>query len=73
MGISEDACKFIHLFLLATLTFEDREITHKECQSIKHNFQQVVTQGRKPGLELSYQEKKTPLKELAYVLFDAIG
>lgn len=52
IGISKSQIEFLHIFLLWCLTKESPFISSEECSEINSNFNQIVSFGRKPSLNL---------------------
>ncbi len=61
LGISSEQSHFLDAFLLFCALADSPAITDSECEALNRNFQLVVSEGRKPGLELSRQEQPIEL------------
>lgn len=63
VGISEETGRFLDVFL-HYLAFKSSPLsTDEENKENKHNFERVVTQGRRPGLMLQRNGEQVGLKE----------
>ena len=62
LGISEKQVDFLDTFLMYCLLKDSPFIDESECQSLDNNFDKVVNEGRKPGLELERGDKSIALK-----------
>lgn len=71
-GVSAQQLRFIDAFLLHCLLSPSPATSPQETHEILRNQQQVVSQGRKPGLRLSLNGRDTPLVDAANQLLEAI-
>lgn len=53
LALSEEQIHFMHLFLLWCLMRDSNSICNNECKELNDNFQKVLLEGRRPGLELA--------------------
>ena len=63
VGIDETQIRFIDLFLLHCALCDSPPCTSAEQALMAHNFSQVVTRGREPGLELNQGGRTVPLTQ----------
>lgn len=63
VGISEETGRFLDVFLHYLAFLSSPLSTDEENKESKHNFERVVTQGRRPGLMLQHQGQAISLKE----------
>lgn len=62
IGISEESARFLEVFLHYLAFMSSPSSTDEENKESKHNFERVVTQGRRPGLMLQHQGESVSLK-----------
>jgi len=72
LGIDADQARFIDCFLLHCLLSDSADISDQECARLKLNHAAVVTQGRKPGLQLTTAEGPRTLPDWGGQLLDEI-
>jgi len=72
LGISEQQIDFMDLFLLHCLLTDSPYIDDEECQTLDHNFDLVVNEGRKPGLNIKCNNKAVPLQNCGEQLLNSM-
>ncbi|WP_225721376.1 glutamate--cysteine ligase [Candidatus Vallotiella sp. (ex Adelges kitamiensis)] len=72
MGISSNTTYFLEAYLLFCALEESPFLYESEHAEIGNNFARVVTQARRPGLELSLGGHLVPLQDWAVELFKKI-
>ena len=61
LGMSLEDAHFLDIFLVYCALKDSPAIDSQECQVINENFSRVVSEGRKPGLELNTGEESISL------------
>ncbi|PKH02227.1 glutamate--cysteine ligase [Psychromonas sp. MB-3u-54] len=72
VGIDAQQIRFLDVFLLYCLLSDSPELTLEEQKEIKYNQQQVIQQGRKPGLMLKKNGQSVAFKAVANELLAEI-
>ena len=72
-GIDIDTVNFLELFLTYCTLSSSPPIDDQEMHEIKQNDFLVATRGREPGLQLTLNQKKISLKNLAEQIFDEMN
>ncbi|MCG1017289.1 MULTISPECIES: glutamate--cysteine ligase [Burkholderiaceae] len=72
-GISATTARFVEAYLLFCALDASPLLHEAECTEAGNNFARVVTQGRRPGLELSRGGRPVPLRDWAVELLERIG
>jgi glutamate--cysteine ligase len=72
LGISDQEIDFMDLFLIYCLLKDSPVIGAEECEELDNNFDQVVNEGRRPGLELSDQGQARSLSEWGQNLLESM-
>jgi len=73
LGIDLEEAHFLDAFLLFCALEDSPCLADGECGASSDNFIKVVTQGRKPGLELQHCGEQVPLQTWAGELLDKIS
>lgn len=73
LGIDENQINFLEVFLLACLFEDSPDSGEDEYARILHNQKNVVSYGRKPGLQLETDEGSMPMHELADDILDKMS
>ncbi|MCO6551982.1 MAG: glutamate--cysteine ligase [Gilliamella sp.] len=71
IGITEDQIRFIDLFLIWCALAPAPEMSSKELECAKLNWNRVIIEGRKPGLEIGIgcESNREPLSKVGHELF----
>lgn len=72
LGIDETQMNFVDLFLLWCLVQDSDHISVEECHQLQDNTKIVALEGRKPGLQLSFQGQSVDVVEQAETLVESI-
>ena len=72
IGIDEGKAHFIEALLLTCLLQDSPPMTEADFQTNNRNQLQVANHGRKPGLELEWNNKKIPLQDWAIEILDSM-
>lgn len=72
LGIDLPQARFLDSFLLYCALNDSPFLTSSECPQTRENFQTVVNQGRKPGLQLNRNGMAISLQDWATELLDGI-
>ncbi len=74
IGINEEQVRFLDMFLIWCALAEAPEMNAEALACAKGNWNRVVTEGRKPGLELNdgCSETRYPLKQIAGQMFEGL-
>lgn len=70
IGIDETTINFLNTFLLFCLLRKSPPSSKTEYKEIQHNFSSVVTEGRKPGLNLSQNGEAVALTAWAHEILE---
>ncbi|MCY1202237.1 Glutamate--cysteine ligase [compost metagenome] len=73
LGIDLTEARFLDAFLLFCALQDSPPMAGEECRSATDNFQRVVKEGRRPGLQLQRHGHTTSLTEWADELLDRIA
>ncbi|MDH4871393.1 glutamate--cysteine ligase [Pseudomonas sp. BN515] len=73
LGIDLTEARFLDAFLLFCALQDSPPMAGEECRSATDNFQRVVKEGRRPGLQLQRHGHTTSLTEWANELLDRIA
>ncbi len=72
LGIDLNGARFLDAFLVYCALQDSPLLSARECPDCTDNFQAVVRQGRKPGLQLQRQGAPVELRQWGHELLDAI-
>jgi glutamate--cysteine ligase len=72
LGISEQQCRFIEIFMAFCLLQDSPAISDQERQEIDYNLDAVAYRGRKPGLTLQHNGATLELQQWAGTLCEAM-
>ncbi|MCL6414382.1 glutamate--cysteine ligase [Aestuariirhabdus sp. Z084] len=73
LGISAEQSHFLDSFLLFCALADSPHIDEEECLELDRNYNRVVNEGRRPGLELQRQGESIALSDWANRLMTQIG
>jgi glutamate--cysteine ligase len=73
LGIDLQEARFLDAFLLFCALQDSPPMAGEECRSATDNFQRVVKEGRRPGLQLQRHDHAVALSEWATELLDRIN
>jgi len=73
IGLNLSTARFLDAFLLFCALNDSPDLPPAELDEANRNFAQVVTQGRRPGLQLERNGSAVPLADWANELFDRIA
>ena len=71
-GINESQVDFLDVFLLDCLLSDSPRIEDAECDRLDDNYQDVVSQGRDPGLTLCQKRERVSVGVAASALIDRL-
>ncbi|PKF55884.1 glutamate--cysteine ligase [Alteromonadales bacterium alter-6D02] len=72
IGITKDQIRFLDLFLVHCLLWQDKPMSQEQRQEKVDNLNKVILQGRDPALNLMQSGQEVELKAWMAQLFDAL-